>query len=159
MRLLNALIIFTRLSTHSVHANERPAGIPAEARYAKVDRVHDGNTIVLMGGSRVRIIVLDGIDALERDQPYVPLAKAGLEHMVSKAICYAETDKEDRYDRVFTTLYHSKEGYNINASLVCVRFAWWSERYAPHNALLEACQQEAREVPKGLLADDDPMPP
>ena len=52
-------------------ADVRPAGIPEKAKYAKVDRVYDGDTLVLMGGSRARIIRLDGIDAPERDQPYV----------------------------------------------------------------------------------------
>ena len=47
-------------------ADVRPAGIPEEAKYAKVDRVYDGDTLVLMGGSRARIIRLDGIDAPER---------------------------------------------------------------------------------------------
>ena len=69
-----------------------------------------------------------------------------------------ETD-EDLYERMLATLYHAKEGYNINASLVCAGFAWWYERYAPDNQLLEKCQKEAREAPKGLWEDKDPIPP
>ena len=155
MRLLNALAIFVCLWTLSVHADDRPAGIPEEARYAKVDRVTDGDTIVLMDRSRVR---LEGIDAPERDQPYGPVATAVLEYMVGRAVYYVETDK-DRYDRMLATLYHSKEGYHINASLVCAWYAWWYERYAPDNQLLEKCQTEARKAPKGLWVDGDPMPP
>ena len=141
--------------TLSVYADERPAGVPSEARWVKVDRVTDGDTIVLMDRTRVR---LHGIDAPERDQPYGPVSTSALEYMVGRAIYYVETDK-DRYDRMLATLYHSKEGYNINASLVCAGFAWWYERYAPENQLLEDCQKEAREAPKGLWEDDDPMPP
>ena len=155
MRRLYALVIFICLWTLSVHASERPAGIPAEARYAKVDRVIDGDTIVLMDRTRVR---LEGIDAPERDQPYGPVATAALEYMVGRAIYYVETD-EDRYERMLATLYHSKKGYNINASLVCAGFAWWYERYAPDNKLLAGCQKEAREAPKGLWEDDDSVPP
>ena len=44
-------------------ADDRPAGVPSEARYANVDRVIDGSSIVLMDRSRVR---LEGIDAPER---------------------------------------------------------------------------------------------
>ena len=155
MRLLNALAIFVCLWTLSVHADDRPAGIPEEARYAKVDRVTDGDTIVLMDRSRVR---LEGIDAPERDQPYGPVATAVLEYMVGRAVYYVETDK-DRCDRMLATLYHSKEGYHKNASLVCAWYAWWYERYAPDNQLLEKCQTEARKAPKGLWVDGDPMPP
>ena len=127
-------------------ADDRPYGIPDEAKYVKVDRVIDGDTIVLMNGSRVR---LEGIDAPERDQPYGPTATAALEYMVGRSVYYVETDK-DRYERMLATLYHSKEGYNINASLVCAGFAWWYERYAPDNELLESCHREAQEAPKGL---------
>ena len=115
----------------------------------------DGDTIVLMDRSRVR---LEGIDAPERDQPYGPVAIAVLEYMVGRAVYYVETDK-DRYDRMLATLYHSKKGYHINASLVCAEYAWWYQRYALDNQLLEKCQTEAREAPKGLWVDDDPMPP
>ena len=142
-----------------VWASERPSGIPKEARYGKVDRVHDGDTLVLMGGSRDRVIRLDGIDAPERDQPYGPVATAALEYMVGRSIYYVETGRDDQYETVVATLYHSKEGYNINASLVCAGFAWWYERYAPDNKLLEGCQKEAQEAPKGLWEDKDPMPP
>ena len=47
--------------------NDRPSGVPKEAKWEKVDRVVDGDTIVLMDRTRVR---LHGIDAPERDQPY-----------------------------------------------------------------------------------------
>ncbi|MDA0629772.1 MAG: thermonuclease family protein [Proteobacteria bacterium] len=122
MRSFIVIAAFALLSCLS-WANGRPSGIPEEARYGKVDRVYDGDTLVLMGGSRARIIRLDGIDAPERDQPYGPVATAALEYMVGRAIYYVETDKNDQYETVVATLYHSKEGYNINASLVCAGLA------------------------------------
>ena len=92
------------------------------------------------------------------DQPYGPTATAALEYMVGRSVYYVETDK-DRYERMLATLYHSKEGYNINASLVCAGFAWCYERYAPDNELLESCHKETQDAPKGLWEDEDPMPP
>ena len=65
-RVLTFATSFAFAWTLSVYANDRPAGVPSEARWVKVDRVTDGDTIVLMDRTRVR---LHGIDAPERDQP------------------------------------------------------------------------------------------
>jgi endonuclease YncB( thermonuclease family) len=70
-----AATIISLLRLPLAHADDRPPGIPDEAKYVKVDRITDGDTIVLMDGSRVR---LEGIDAPERDQPYGPTARAAL---------------------------------------------------------------------------------
>ena len=150
-----AVTITSLLWLPLAHADDRPSGIPDEAKHVKVDRVTDGDTIVLMDATRVR---LHGIDTRKRDQPYGPAATTGLEGMVETSVYIVEVDT-DRYGRMVGQLYHSKEGYNINASLVCAGFAWWYERYAPDNQLLENCQKEAREAPKGLWEDEDPMPP
>ena len=69
---LLAALLFVSLVAH---ADDRPPGVPSEARWVKVDRVTDGDTIVLMDRTRVR---LHGIDAPERDQPYGPIATAAL---------------------------------------------------------------------------------
>ena len=141
--------------TLSVYANERPAGVPSEARWVKVDRVTDGDTIVLMDRTRVR---LHGIDAPERDQPYGPIATAALDYMVARSVYLVQVD-EDRYGRLVGQLYHSKEGYDINASMVCAGYAWWYSRYAKNNRAMADCQDEAKEAGLGLWGDDDPMAP
>ena len=86
----------------AVYADDRPAGVPESARWAKVDRVSDGDTIVLMDRTRIR---LHGIDAPERDQPYGDIATAALKYMVGRSVYYVETDT-DRYGRMVATLYH-----------------------------------------------------
>lgn len=136
-------------------ASDRPAGVPDKALWVKVDRITDGDTIVLMDRTRVR---LHGIDAPERDQPYGPKATAALEYMVEKSVYIVEVDT-DRYGRMVGQLYHSKEGYDINASMVCAGFAWWYERYAPDSKVLEDCQEKAESAPKGLWEDESPLPP
>ena len=88
--------------TLSVYAVERPAGVPSEARWVKVDRVTDGDTIVLMDRTRVR---LHGVDAPERDQLYGPMATAALEYMVARSVYLVEVD-EDRYGRLVGQLSH-----------------------------------------------------
>ena len=104
---LTVLVITVSLPTW---ADERPPGVPSEARWVKVDRVTDGDTIVLMDRTRVR---LHGIDAPERDQPYGPIATAALEYMVARSVYLVEVD-EDRYGRLVGQLYHSKDGYDLS---------------------------------------------
>ena len=154
-RVLTLGASFAFVWTLSVYADERPSGVPSDARWVKVDRVTDGDTIVLMDRTRVR---LHGIDAPEQDQPYGPIASAALENMVARNVYLVEVD-EDRYGRLVGQLYHSKDGYDINASMVCAGYAWWYERYAPDSRVLKDCQAKARQVPKGLWEDRDPMPP
>ena len=155
IRLLSLASLVAFAWTLSVYADERPSGVPSKARWVKVDRVTDGDTIVLMDRTRVR---LHGIDAPERDQPYGPIATAALENMVARSVYLVEVD-EDRYGRLVGQLYHSKEGYDINASMVCAGYAWWYERYAPDNQILNDCQDKAKEAGLRLWADDDPMAP
>ena len=105
-------------------ADDRPSGIPDEAKYVKVERVIDGDTIVLMDSTRVR---LHGIDTPERDQPYGSEATTALKYLVETSVYIVEVDT-DRYGRTIGQLYHSTEGYDINASMVCAGHAWWYER-------------------------------
>ncbi len=130
-------------------ADERPPSVPTEARWVKVDRVTDGDTIVLMDRTRVR---LHGIDAPERDQPYGPIAAAALEYMVASSVYLFEVD-EDRYGRLVGQLFHYKEGYDINASMVCKGNAWWYERYAADSEPLKNCQTEAKSTFRGLWVE------
>ena len=150
-----AATIISLLWLPLAQADERPSGIPDEAKYVKVDRITDGDTIVLRDSTRVR---LHGTDTPERDQPYGSEATAALESMVEGSVYIVEVDT-DRYGRMVGRLYHSTEGYDINASMVCAGHAWWYERYAPNSELLEGCQEEAQDAPKGLWKSDDPMPP
>ena len=108
-----------------------------------------------MDRTRVR---LHGIDAPEGNQPYGPTATAALESMIARSLYLVEVD-EDPYGRLVGQLYHSKEGYDINASMVCAGYAWWYERYAPDSQMLDDCQVEAQQAPKGLWEDEDPMSP
>ena len=97
-----AVILWAALS-HIAVADERPSGIPDDAKYVKVDRITDGDTIVLMDSTRVR---LHGIDTPERDQPYGSEATAALESMVELSVYILEIDT-DRYARTLGQLCHS----------------------------------------------------
>ena len=42
--------------------------------------------------------------------------------MVARSVYLVEVD-EDRYGRLVGQLYRSKEGYDINASMICAEYA------------------------------------
>ena len=74
----------------------------------------------------------------EKNQPYGSESTAALVYRRMQSVYLLEVDV-DRYGRVVGKLYHSEEGYDINASLVCEGFAWWYERYAPKSKTLKDC--------------------
>ena len=89
IRLLKFASFLAFAWTLSVYADERPSGVPSEARWVKVDRVTNGDTIVLMDRTRVRLY---GIDAPDRDQPYGPIRRGlpssgGFASLAYKAMC------------------------------------------------------------------------
>ena len=100
-------------------ANDRPAGVPEEAKWVKVDGVVDGDTIVLMDKTRVR---LHGIDTPERDQPYGNQATRALDGLIKTKVFVEEKDT-DRYGRLVGVLY-TAEGLNVNLAMVCSGHAW-----------------------------------
>ena len=149
-----AFLLLITFVTPLSWASDRPAGVPEEAKWVKVDRVVDGDTIVLMDKTRVR---LHGIDTPERDQPYGKQATGALDALIETKVFVEEKDT-DRYGRLVGVLY-TPEGLNVNLEMVCSGHAWWYERYAPDSEPLESCQEEAQDAPKGLWESADPMPP
>ena len=136
-------------------AADRPEGVPEGARWERVDRIVDGDTLILSDSTRIR---LHGIDAPEKNQPYGSESTAALKEMVAQSVYLLEVDV-DRYGRVVGQIYHSKKGYDINASLVCAGFAWWYKRYAPNSNALKNCHSEAQQASRGLWGGESPVPP
>ena len=135
-------------------AGDRPDGTPDGATRHQVERITDGDTIVLDNGTRVR---LHGIDAPERDQPFGAQATAALDYMVGGNVYVVEVDT-DRYGRLVGVIY-TLEGVNVNLEMVCGGHAWWYSRYAKNNRAMADCQDEATESSLGLWAGDDPVAP
>ena len=114
-----AFLLLVTLVTPLSWANDLPAGVPEEAKWVKVDRVVDGDTIVLMEKARVR---LHGIDTSERDQPYGKKATSALDALIETKVFVEEKDT-DRYGRLVGVLY-TPEGLNVNLAMVCGGHAW-----------------------------------
>ena len=93
------------LAANICAAADRPEGVPEGARWEKVDRIVDGDTIVLMDRTRIR---LHGIDAPENNQPYGSESTAALKEMVAQSVYLLEVDV-DRYGRVVGQIFHSEK--------------------------------------------------
>ena len=78
--------------------------------------------------------------------------------MVARSVYLVEVD-EDRYGRLVDQLYNSKDGYDINASIVCAGHARWYKRYEPESKILSDCQVEAQQASSWIWGEEDPMPP
>lgn len=89
----------------------RSSGQLPQTKEYKVERVIDGDTILLTDGQRLRFC---GIDAPEKDQPLGKQSKASLEGMLpgDRAVLVMEVGR-DRFDRivgeVFVKVANSQE--------------------------------------------------
>jgi micrococcal nuclease len=90
----------------------------------KVERVVDGDTIVVTGGERVRFI---GMDTPETKDPRKPVqcfgreASARTERLLPPGTAVAlvyDVDRIDRYGRTLAYVYRASDGLFVNASLV-----------------------------------------
>jgi len=106
---------------------------------ATVTRVIDGDTFVINGGERVRII---GIDTPEINEEHYAEAKAELEDMVlnKEVILVKDVSETDRYGRLLR--YVEVDGLDVGYELVCSEYAKTAE-YPPDTARAEryeACE-------------------
>lgn len=116
-----------------------------------MERVIDGDTIVIQGGERVRYI---GIDAPEHDEPLGPAATQLNREMVEGRWVRLERDvsDRDRYGRLLRYVYVDGtmvEGELVRQGLALVRAYPPDTKY--HQELLEL-EEEAKEAGRGMWA-------
>ncbi len=124
-----------------------------------VERVIDGDTIVLDGGERVRLI---GVDTPETVHPQKPVERFGKEASAfSRRMCEGkqvrlERDPEsrsmDKYQRSLRYVY-LPDGTLLNVLIIREGFGHALRTY-PHSRLAEfvEAESEARRVGRGLWA-------
>ncbi len=149
----------------------RSTGLPAGDDVV-VERVVDGDTIVVGDGERVRLI---GIDTPETKDPREPVGCFGREAsrrtgelLPAGTPVRLEYDVErtDRYGRTLAYVYRASDGLFVNAALVRDGYAY-AYTYPPdvaHSDELVALQREAREANRGLwgacpVGDEPPDEP
>lgn len=137
-------------------AGDRPS--PAAGEDVAVVRIVDGDTLVVTGGVRVRLI---GIDTPESVDPRRPVecfgkeASAALGRLVPPGtpvrLAY-DVERTDRYGRTLAYLYRRSDGLLVNAALVEQGYAQ-PATYPPNVAHAEefaALARSARGAGTGL---------
>ena len=122
-----------------------------------VVRVHDGDTITLVGADGLEISVrLRGIDAPELGQPYGFEAKQALQELFKTGTVSVSQTKKGKYGRYVADVYLGDSW--INQTMVDEGHAW-CDQVNSSNRQLYSAEQEAKAQRKGLWALPAPEPP
>lgn len=132
---------------------------------ARVTRVADGDSyFVDVGGPEPIEVRVAGIDCPESTwpgrwaaQPFAPEAKAFATTLLQGRQVRLELKDKDRYGRRVGQVV--VDGKSMGVELVRAGLAWWNPKYAAHDAVLSALQDEARSAHRGLWKDPDPVAP
>lgn len=135
------------------------SGVP-EGADRVVERVVDGDTIVVDGGERVRLI---GIDTPESTDPRRPVECFGQEAVTfmeslltpeTEVRLVADVEAVDRYDRTLAYVYRLSDGLFVNLELVEEGYAqvFTVSPNVEHADEFKAAAGRAREAGRGLWA-------
>jgi len=148
MNILRSLIYLALLGTSSAtHGAEFTA---------KVIAVLDGDTVMVQRKSGLVKIRLNEIDAPEKAQTFGETSKRSLSEMVLGKQVKISSQAMDQYGRMVAHL--DLNGMDVNAEQIRRGMAWEYSHFHGNKALV-ALQEEAKQVPRGLWALSDPMPP
>lgn len=135
-----------------------------------MEEVVDGDTIVVAGGTRVRLI---GIDTPETKDPRQPVQCFGVEASAHTAALLAtgapirlayDVERFDRFGRTLAYVYRRSDGLFVNAALVADGYASVAT-FPPNVAHVDEFTElarQAREAGRGLWAacgDEAPAQP
>lgn len=146
---MRALMLFLLLvsSFNAAYAGEFAARIIA---------VLDGDTVLIRRAGGLVKIRLAEIDAPEKAQPFGAESTRSLSGMVLGKTVQVDSQATDQYGRMVAHL--SINGLDVNSEQIRRGMAWEYSNFHSNKALI-ALQTEARQVPRGLWAQNSPTPP
>jgi micrococcal nuclease len=123
-----------------------------------VERVVDGDTIVVRGGERVRLIGMDTPETVDPRKPVQCFGEAASRRTkqllpVGTAVRLVyDVDRYDRYGRTLAYVYRAADGLFVNASLVQDGYAvaYTVPPNVAHADQFVALQRDARRAGRGL---------
>lgn len=92
-----------------------------------VVRIIDGDTIIVLDGSKKRKVRLTGIDAPELKQEFGLKSKQELAGLIDKKWVDIKSNSEDRYKRTLGKVICN--GVDINLNLIKLGMAWHYKKY------------------------------
>ena len=128
----------------------------AEEFSAKVIAVLDGDTVLIKRESGLIKIRLAEIDAPEKAQTFGETSRRSLSGMALGKQVKVASQVFDQYGRMVAHL--SVDGLDLNAEQIRRGMAWEYSNFHSNRALI-ALQEEARQAPRGLWAQGNPIPP
>ena len=123
---------------------------------AKVVVVLDGDTVMVQRKGGLVKIRLAEIDAPEKAQTFGETSRRSLSDMVLGQQIKVSSQAVDKYGRIVAHL--DLDGLDVNAEQIRRGMAWEYSHFHGNQELV-ALQEEAMQVPRGLWALSDPMPP
>lgn len=131
-----------------------PTGIPAEATEATIEYVHDGDTVFLEDGRKVRLLGIDTPEIGEHLECFGDEATDELRRLLPEGTdvwVLHDIEQLDQYGRSLLFIY-TDDGTNINVEMLSLGLAE-VEMYRPNvlfKDALEAAENDARESDRGL---------
>lgn len=116
---------------------------------ARTAIVYDGDSFLVKRGRNELEVRLYGVDAPEKNQPWSPEARKGLEKLIKGRMLRIETVERDRYDRLVARVYRASDDLYINAEMIGLGHAWVYRRYTDNKQLLKR-EKTARRKKSGL---------
>jgi endonuclease YncB( thermonuclease family) len=114
-----------------------------------VERVFDGDSLVVRAAGREIEVRLGEIDTPEKGQPYADISRKALRGMVLGKRVRLQVLDHDRYGRTVARVYRLPEGLWINAELVRRGHAWVYRRHVRDTSLYDI-ERTARANKVGL---------
>ena len=121
---------------------------------AKVIKISDGDTIMILQDKEQTKVRLYGIDAPEKKQDYGQRSKQFLASLIAGQMVEVEPKGKDRYKRTLGIIRYKDQ--DINAQMVLNGYAW---AYVKYSRIYVDQEKTARENKRGLWQRSDPTPP
>ena len=134
----------------------------------KVQRVIDGDTVVVIHSFEKIKIRLDSIDCPENNQEWGDIATHGLIKLIGGKKIRIEKHTIDCYERTVATIYvqcqTTSQWINVNERMVTLGHAWVMRRYYKHlprirQNKLNSLERWAKSKKVGLWRSNSPIPP